>query len=93
MSQLQGHYNLSMQQRAQAINGVGDDGNMDKKTLMHQAIANNGRKVSRPGQQPMPMPPNQVPTPAQQSHMMALKQQQAQSQVATIQTFTDLARE
>jgi hypothetical protein len=70
--------NLAMQQRAQLMNGIAEDVNVDKsKTLMHTAIVNNGRKVNRPGQQPMPMQQSQ---PTSQAQMMALKQQQQQAQ-------------
>lgn len=70
--------NPAMQQRAQLMNGIAEDVNVDKsKTLMHTAIVNNGRKVNRPGQQPMPMQQSQ---PTSQAQMMALKQQQQQAQ-------------
>jgi hypothetical protein len=71
--------NPAMQQRPQMMNGVADDVNVDKsKTLMHTAIVNNGRKVTRPGQQPMPMQQNQ---PTTQAQMMAMKQHQQQQQL------------
>jgi hypothetical protein len=83
MPQYQTQFNPAMQQRAQMMNGIADDVNVDKsKTLMHTAIVNNGRKVTRPGQQPMPMQQNQPATPAQ---MMALKQQQQQQQAQQLQ--------
>jgi hypothetical protein len=67
-------------QRAQMLNGVAEDVNMDKsKNLMHTAIVNNGRKVSRPGQPPIPM--QQTPQ-INQAQLMALKQQQAQQAAA-----------
>jgi hypothetical protein len=56
------------------MNGVADD-HMDKKTLMQTAMLNNGRKVTRPGQQPMQMQPNQ-----QQNQNQFMRQQQAQLQ-------------
>jgi hypothetical protein len=61
------------------MNGVQEDVNADKsKTLMHTAIYNNGRKVSRGGPpNPLPMQAGQPQTPAQAA--MALKQQQQQS--------------
>ena len=67
----QTQYNQAIQQqRPQMINGVAEDVNMDKKTLMHTAMINNGRKVQRPGQ-PMTMQQNQPPNQAQM-----MKQQQ-----------------
>jgi hypothetical protein len=78
MPQYQTQFNPAMQQRAQMMNGIADDVNVDKsKTLMHTAIVNNGRKVTRPGQQSMPMQQNQ---PTTQAQMMALKQQQQHAQ-------------
>ena len=78
-----------MQQRAQMMNGVADDVSLDKsKPLMHTAIVNS-RKVSRPGQQPGPMPQNPAPT---QQQILALKQQQqqqGQAQQVTIFTRVD----
>jgi hypothetical protein len=67
-----------MQPRTQMMNGITDD--MDKKSMMHAAIANNsGRKVSRPpGQQPMQMQQNQQPT--NQAQLMNLRAQQQQQQ-------------
>ena len=75
--------NPAMLQRAQLMNGIAEDVNVDKsKTLMHTAIVNNGRKVNRPGQQPMPMQQSQ---PTSQAQMMALKQQQQQAQQLQLQ--------
>jgi hypothetical protein len=42
---------------------------------MHTAIVNNGRKINRPGQHPMPMQQNQQQNQAQ---LMAMRQQQQQ---------------
>ena len=82
MPQVQGQFTPGMAQRAQLMNGVQDD--MDKKTLMHTAIANNnGRKVQRPGQ-PMPMQQNvSQPMPMmtmQKQHQLQQQQQQLQLQ-------------
>src|SRR5271170_4211240 len=74
MPQVQGQFTPGMAQRAQLMNGIQDD--MDKKTLMHTAIANNnGRKVQRPGQ-PMTIQQNV----SQPMAMMAMQKQQHQLQ-------------
>jgi hypothetical protein len=59
------------------MNGVAEDANAEKakQNLMHTAVINNGRKVTKPGQTgPMPM------QQGQQAQMMALRQQAAQQQ-------------
>lgn len=89
MPQIQGQYNPPIQQRSQMINGVGED--MDKKPLIQTAIANNGRKISRPGQQQMPIQ-NQAPNQAPQVQAMALKQQQVQQQVIDFNVCANSAR-
>jgi len=69
-----------MQRNQQLMNGVGDDANMDKKSLMHTAIVNNGRKVNnRPGQ------PMQMPAQPNAPQVMAMKHQQQQQQAAAQQ--------
>src|SRR5271170_6706080 len=82
MPQVQGQFTPGMAQRAQLMNGIQDD--MDKKTLMHAAIANNnGRKVQRPGQ-PMPMQQN-VSQPVQMMTMQKQHQLQQQQQQLQLQ--------
>jgi len=90
MPQIQGQYNPAIQQRSQMLNGVGED--MDKKTLIQTAIANNnGRKIARPGQQQMTIQ-NQVPNQASQVQAMTLKQQQVQQQVIDFNICANSAR-
>jgi hypothetical protein len=80
MVQFQGQFTQGMQPRAQMMNGITDD--MDKKSMMHTAIANNnGRKVSRPpGQPPMQMQQSQLQNHAQVMNIRAQQQQQQQQQ-------------
>ena len=79
MPQFPGGYAPNMQQqRTQIMNGVGDD--MDKKTLMHTAIVNNGRKVSRPGQHPMPMQQQNLQQNTNHAQLNSIRQQQQQQQ-------------
>jgi len=72
-------FNMAMAQRAQMMNGIGEEVKMDQaKPLMHTAMINNGRKVSRPGQPPMTMQQVGVPPQSQAQHAMALRQTPAQ---------------
>ena len=63
------------------MNGVAEDANAEKakQNLMHTAVINNGRKVTKPGQTG-PMPMQQGPSQGQQAQQMALRQQAAQQQ-------------
>lgn len=62
------------------MNGVAEEANSEKakQNLMHTAMINNGRKVTRPGQPgPMQMQQGQ---PQNQAQLMALHSQAAQRQ-------------
>jgi len=83
------------------MNGVPEEANPEKakQNLMHTAMINNGRKVSRPGQPgPMQMQQGQPQNQAQaQAQLMALQsqaQRQAQAQqqaVFTLVRFTNFS--
>ena len=77
--------NQGLQRPQQIMNGVGDDVNPAGKTLMHTAVLNNGRKVSRPMQE-------QQTQQATHAQMMALRNQQAvQQATASRSTFDRVA--